>query len=180
MSFISALFFVHIMYLAIFYYMAMKWLTSAIPKSIAISFASALCNNLYIYNQTRDYSMKEIMDPKEEEGLFFRNVYFQFMTTMIVGGVWFLICAKDILNLINNHCNKMFSGLVLCHDVFFYSDGLAILVLKVNQCMYVSSGPTLLLSHLIKLTIDVQHSLGHLPVRSNFPRNLYGNFTELL
>lgn len=113
-------FFVHIMYLAIFYYMAMQWLTSAIPKSIAISFASALCNDLYIYNQTRDYSMKEIMDPMEEEGLFFRNVYFQFMTTMIVGGVWFLICAKDILNLINNHCNKMLSGLVLCHDVFFF------------------------------------------------------------
>lgn len=95
------------MYLAIFQYMAMQWLTSVKPKSIAISFASALCNDLYIYNKTRDYSMKEIMDPMEEEGLFFRNVYFQFMTTMIVGGVWFLICAKDILNLINNHCNKM-------------------------------------------------------------------------
>ncbi len=82
---------------------------AVIDKSISISFASALCNDLYIYNQTRDYSMKEIMDPMEEEGLFFRNVYFQFMKTMIVGGVWFLICAKDILNLINNHCNKMFS-----------------------------------------------------------------------
>lgn len=107
------------MYLAIFQYMAMQWLTSMKPKSIAISFASALCNDLYIYNETRDYSMKEIMDPMEEEGLFFRNVYFQFMTTMIVGGVWFLICAKDILNLINNHCNKMFSVLVLCHYMWF-------------------------------------------------------------
>lgn len=121
------------MYLAIFYYMAMQWLTSANPKSIAISFASALCNDLYIYNQTRDYSMKEIMDPMEEEGLFFRNVYFQFMTTMIVGGVWFLICAKDILNLINNHCNKMLSGLVLCHDVFFYSHGLVRESMHVRQ-----------------------------------------------
>lgn len=40
------------------------------------------------------------------------------MTIIIVGGVWFLICAKDILNLINNHCNKTtfwLMSFVHCH-----------------------------------------------------------------
>lgn len=48
---------------------------AVIDLSNAISFASALCNDLYIYNKSRDYSMKEIMDPVEEEGLFFLGMF---------------------------------------------------------------------------------------------------------
>lgn len=77
------------------------------------------CVEMYILIEKK-YSMKGKMYPMNGEG-FFRNVYFSFMMIMIVGGVWFLICAKDILNLINNHCNKIFAGWLSFSFLLFFS-----------------------------------------------------------
>lgn len=68
MPFILALFCVFDVYIA-------ERGRAVIDLSNAISFASALCNDLYIYNKSRDYSMKEIMDPVEEEGLAFLGMF---------------------------------------------------------------------------------------------------------
>lgn len=43
------------------------------------------------------------------------------MAIMIDGSVYFLICAKDILNLINYHCNKKMCKIFVFHSVFFLS-----------------------------------------------------------
>lgn len=54
-----------------FEYMAMHWLTFT-PKNHVISFASALCKDVDIYNKPRDlWSLITYKDPVEEKGLFF-------------------------------------------------------------------------------------------------------------
>lgn len=86
---------------------AVTWRTASYkPKSVMICL-SPVCWNVHSYSNEIFYEGEDV---SYERRRFFRNVYFSFMMIMIVGGVWFLICAKDILNLINNHCNKIFSG----------------------------------------------------------------------
>lgn len=77
---------------------SISWLVAPVGIRRSAVFASALCLASWT-------SYPESGIPK---GLWFcfRNVFFQPVMFKIDGGVWFLICAKDILHLINNHWNQ--------------------------------------------------------------------------